>query len=123
MVGDRYRIDWAHMWADVRAFREALAAAQRADDPLPHLQEAVALYRGDFCKEAYFGSTEDVRYELERAYIDADLKLSDALIERDAIEEAHTIVDRALGIDPYSDALARLAIGLDARRVGKGSRP
>jgi DNA-binding SARP family transcriptional activator len=49
------------------------------------------------------------------------LKLADALIERNAIEEAHSIVDRALGIDPYSDALARRAMALDARRVGRAA--
>ena len=106
---------------DVRAFREALAAAQNADDPVPHLKEAVELYQGDYCKDAYFGSTEDLRYKLERAYIDAVLKLSDTLIERGATEEAHAIVDRALAIDPYSDALARRAKGLDARPVGRAA--
>ncbi len=121
VTGDRYRIDWNHMWADVRAFRDALAAAQSADDPVPHLKEAVELYRGDFCKDAYFGSTEDVRYELERAYIDNVLKLTEILIERGAIEEAHPIVDRALVVDPYSDALVRHGIGLDARRVGRAA--
>lgn len=119
--GDRYRIDWNDMWADVRAFRDALAVAQSADDPVPNLKEAVDLYRGDFCKDAYFGFTEDVRYELERAYIDAVLKLTGTLIERGAIDEAHAIVDRALGIDPYSDALARLVIALDARRMGRAA--
>lgn len=73
---------------------------------------------GDFCKDAYFGWTEPVRHELERAYINAALKLADGLIEHGAIEEAYPVDDRALAIDPYSNALARRAIGLDARRFG-----
>lgn len=121
VAGDHYRIDWDHVWADAHAFREALAAAERVDDPVPNLKDAVDLYRGDFCKDAYFSWTEDERYGLERTYVDAVLKLADTLIERDGIEAAHSIVDRALGIDPYSDALARRAMALDARRFGRAA--
>lgn len=49
------------------------------------------------------------------------MKLADSLIESGAVDEAHPIVDRALAVDPYSDALARRAIGLDARRVGRAA--
>ena len=121
VAGDSYRLDLTHLWADAHAFREALAAAEHAEDPVPQLKEAVELYRGDFCKDSYFAWTEDERYRLERAYVDAVLKLADALIDREAVEEAHAILDRALAIDPYSDAVARLAIALDARRIGRAA--
>lgn len=45
----------------------------------------------------------------------------DLLNELDAAEDAHSILDRALAIGPHSDALARIGIPLDERRIGRAA--
>jgi DNA-binding SARP family transcriptional activator len=113
-----YRLDWQNIWADVEAFRRALAAAGPADDLEPHLREAVSLYRGEFCKDAYYSWSEPTRQELERAYLGAVVRLTDRLLQRGALDEAQPILDAALTFNPYVDALVQRAIVLDTRRLG-----
>lgn len=113
-----YRLDWQSVWVDVEAFRRAIARAARSEDPTMSLREAVSLYRGDFCKDAYYSWSEPIGQELERTYLGAVIQLADRLIERGELQEASPIIDAALAFNPYSDALAQRAIFLDVRRLG-----
>jgi hypothetical protein len=66
------------------------------------------------------GREEGFEHLGERAYFDAALKWAGSLLEREAVDESHSIADRTLGMYPYSDALARRAIGSTPGPSGGG---
>lgn len=113
-----YRLDWENLWVDAQVFRQLITRARAAADPAPHLHQAVTLYRGEFCKDAYYSWTEPARQELERLYLDAVIRLADLQCDRGADEEAHSLIDTALNLNPYVDTLVQRAIVLDAQRLG-----
>ena len=120
---DRYRLDPALVgWSDTAAFRERLAAARAAPDPaaaIAALEEARALYRGDYLDDCpFYGDSEYVeeRRTLWRGrYVDVLLALGERYeAQRDAAAAAACYREalQASGDDcpRADDGLARLRL-------------
>jgi DNA-binding SARP family transcriptional activator len=103
-VGDLLRLDKDGVWTDVAAFSRAVEAAASADDPTGDLRRAAELYQGDFCQGAYSWS-EPIREHLRRLFIDAAVRLSDVLTERNELDAAVDVLDRAIAADRYAEHL------------------
>jgi two-component system LytT family response regulator len=73
------------------------------------------LYRGEFCRGAYSWS-ESTREHLRRLFIDSAARLSDILAERNELDAAIDLVDRAIGADKYAEHLYRKAMALESKR-------
>lgn len=113
-VEDLYRLDLSQVWVDIAAFRREIDAARSSTAPEPHLREAIDLYKGDFLGEKYYPWAEQVREDLRDNYDDACARLAHLLEEREDIEGALQLVDRAMEHNPLSEDLCRRAMKLEA---------
>jgi DNA-binding SARP family transcriptional activator len=101
---DRYRLDPSIIaWSDVAAFLERLDAAKRAADPMGRLailEEARALYRGDYLDDCpFYGDSAEV--EAQRDHLRG--RATDLRI---AIGEAYEAVgDRLSAADAFREAI------------------
>ncbi|MDT8306771.1 MAG: BTAD domain-containing putative transcriptional regulator, partial [Anaerolineae bacterium] len=83
------------IWLDVAAFEASVAAAGIAS-----LQEAVALYRGDFLDGFYDEWIIDERYRLESLFLEALTQLMHSHEQAGAHQEALATALRLLASDP-----------------------
>ena len=86
---DRYRLDPSVVaWSDIGEFDRLLADAARGEpsEALRALEQARALYRGDFLDDCPFygdsAQVEDRRTDVRRRYVDVLIELGGALRER-----------------------------------------
>ncbi|HEU5326996.1 MAG TPA: histidine kinase N-terminal 7TM domain-containing protein [Thermomicrobiales bacterium] len=124
---DRYRLDPALIaWSDVAAFSEQLAAARLAADPaaaLAALEEARALYRGDYLDDCpFYGDSEYVeerRTLLRGQFVDLLLALGERYEARDDTPAAAACYREAL--QTTGDDCLRAEAGL--ARLGRVNQP
>jgi DNA-binding SARP family transcriptional activator len=116
---DRYRLSPPLIaWSDVAAFEERLAAARAAAEPaaaLAPLEEARALYRGDYLDDCpFYGDSEHVeerRALLRGQVIDLLLALGERYEARADLAAAAACFRRALQVS--GDDCPRAATGLE----------
>lgn len=100
-------------WFDVEAFESKLAEARRLKTEAPgesvrHLEEAVALYKGDFLEGSPGGEWVLARQdELRRAYEVVLLELGELLLEGARYTEAAEVYRKAIAFDRYSEVAHR----------------
>ncbi|MGN6562817.1 MAG: BTAD domain-containing putative transcriptional regulator, partial [Thermomicrobiales bacterium] len=124
---DRYRLDAALIaWSDVAVFGEQLAAARLAADPaaaLAALEEARALYRGDYLDDCpFYGDSEYVeerRTLLRGQFVDLLLALGERYEARDDTPAAAACYREAL--QTTGEDCPRAETGL--ARLGRASQP
>jgi DNA-binding SARP family transcriptional activator len=110
--------------ADVftNAARAALAAsAAGAPDAERRLEEALALYTGDFLMEEPFAGWADVERERILGLAEALLRrLGDAALERRDVGKASALLARLAEMEPFDSDVHRQLIGLALREGRRG---
>jgi DNA-binding SARP family transcriptional activator len=111
--------DAAALWCDVTAFTEALSACESHDhdargvcgECLPRLNEAVALYRGDFLQGFTLrDSSEFDLWQVQQSeyfrslYASALEKLIQLYAEKNHMQRAISLAQRWLALDPLHEA-------------------
>lgn len=109
---DFYRIDPnAGIWYDVAEFGRLLDTAQRrsVDDAarLAKLQQALALYTGDYLTGMYSDWILERRQALQARYFDALNQVVDILMRRREFERALVACQRGIELDYYREDLHR----------------
>lgn len=115
-VGDHLRIDTHVIGCDLWRFRSALAGAAEAPDDASRratLESAVALWRGDLADGMDPLWIEEHRETLRRDAVDA-LALIATLSENDEPEHALAVLERAITIDRYQEALYQRIMTIQA---------
>ncbi len=119
-ANDRYRLDPAVIaWSDLAEFERLLADAGSADpeESVRQLEQARALYRGDYLDDCPFygdsAEVEDRRTELRRRYVDLLVELGKRYAERGdrvaagaSLRRAQSMADE--GSDEIAEALGRI---------------
>lgn len=109
------------IWVDVDAFEDLLAAAEKAVDPIPLLEEAISLYAGDLLEENLYDEwTQSRRASLRNACDEALIKLGQYQRQRQHYEASITALLRALQSDP-SKELAHRELMLTYTLAGRSS--
>ncbi|MHB8599061.1 MAG: DUF6788 family protein [Ktedonobacteraceae bacterium] len=109
--------DQQYIWVDADAFEQLIAKANASSDSSEKeqlLEEAVALYGGDFLPEEQQADWAIARREmLQRAWMGLLLELTDLRIARGALFNAIEPLDRILMADPANEAaVQRLMVSL-----------
>ncbi len=115
-VDDLYRLDTKSIWIDAFAFEAAIRRARLSSDPLPLLQTACDLYRGEFCESCYYNWATLAQGRLRDLFIRTASKLAAGLEERREWEAALAALDKTISSDPYNERLYRQAMRIEALR-------
>lgn len=115
---DRYRLDLAVIaWSDVHEFERLVAqggTATTREEGLQALEQARALYRGDYLDDCPFygdsAAVEDRRSALRGRYVDLLIELGDRYVERGDRTAAAACFRDARGLS--DEDLPRVAAGL-----------
>src|SRR5579859_6274891 len=103
--------DASAIWSDVDAFEQLSAKAQSTADLVQSeqlLEEAVALYRGDFLREERYSKWTLARREvLQRIWIGLLLDLADRRMLRGAFSSAMDALNHLHAADPANEAVVR----------------
>jgi len=101
-------------WIDVKAFEEQLqvgetaASQQRWDEVIQSLSQAVALYRGDFLKDALYEDWATQRRNgLKEKYCHALAQLAEGYAHKDAFKQAIDCCQKAIALAPGHEGLHR----------------
>lgn len=112
------------LWIDADAFEHLLTLARATEDPGEAeqlLEEAMALYNGEFLPEEIpIAAVLSRRETLRRGWITLLLELADLRIEREAIPAAVEVLDRLLTTDPTNEAAAQRLMALLAQMGRRG---
>lgn len=113
-VGDSsYRLEEGAWWVDAWEFERLVRDAEHSADvaeAVARLREAVALYGGEFCDDAYYPWLEGIRERYRNLFIEACGRLADLLSAAGEHDEALSVLDRAITTDPVCEDLVRRAM-------------
>jgi DNA-binding SARP family transcriptional activator len=117
-VGDgAYRLEEAAWWVDAWEFERLIQKAEDAEDSadaITGFRDAVALYRGEFCDDAYYPWLEPVRARFRSLFVEACGRLAYLLSSAGEHDQALAVLDRAIRADPVCEDLVRRAIAVEA---------
>jgi DNA-binding SARP family transcriptional activator len=111
VFGDRSSI-WlgpdVDLWMDAVAFERKVTEAWRSPTPLPLLEEASAMYAGDYLPDdLYEDWATDRREALKRTWIELQFGLAQALEARSDLNAALQPLERLLRADPCDERAAQ----------------
>lgn len=118
LIYENYRLNPKYWWTDVSAFLSLIDRADRAGDAresMNLLSEAVGLYRGPFCDDCYFDWLEPFRDRHRVMAVRASAKLANLMMEFGDADQALSVLDEAIKIDPVNEDLYRRAIAIEGR--------
>lgn len=117
-VGDSsYRLEEGAWWVDAWEFERLVRDAERSADvveAVTGLRDAVALYGGEFCDDAYYPWLESIRERFRNVFTEACGRLADLLSAAGEHDEALSVLDRAITTDPVCEDLVRRAMAIEA---------
>jgi DNA-binding SARP family transcriptional activator len=119
-----YRLDEGAWWVDVWEFERLIRQAERSDDAdeaVTKFRDAVALYRGEFCDDAYYPWLEGIRERLRNLFVEACGRLAYLLSTAEEHDQALSVLDRAIQTDPVCEDLVRRAIAVEAALGRRGA--
>lgn len=106
----------AELWTDASIFEQKVAEASRSADPLPLLEEASALYAGDYLPDdLYEDWAADRRDGLRRTWAELQFGLARACETRGDVNAAQQPLERLLRADPCDERAAQELMKLLAR--------
>jgi DNA-binding SARP family transcriptional activator len=123
-----YRLEGGAWWVDAWEFERLIREAERSEDAVEavnRFREATALYRGEFCDDAYYPWLEGTRERLRSLFVEACARLAYLLSAAQEHDEALAVLDRAIKNDPVCEDLVRRAMAVEAalgRRAAALSR-
>lgn len=104
--GGLYRFNWqGDCWLDVEAFERLLAMT--GPEEVTWLEEAVALYQGDYLEGIYEDWCAVERERLRERYLSALERLARLHIDRRDLQRAIDLYQRLLAQDPYREVIHR----------------
>lgn len=119
-----YRLEQGAWWVDAWEFESLIVDAERCDDAVQaatQFRDALALYRGEFCDDAYYPWAESTRERCRHLFIEACARLAFLLSEAGEHSEALAVLDRAIGADPVCEDLVRRAMAAEASLGGRAA--
>lgn len=116
-VGERYRVEPSifdcDLWRLEAALREAKLAS--GSDAAAPLERAAKECCGDLLDGAYYEWAEAPREDIRRRVLDAMVRSADLRQESGDDEGALTILEEAVGLDPYGEETYRRLIAVQLR--------
>ncbi|MDP9300836.1 MAG: LysM peptidoglycan-binding domain-containing protein [Actinomycetota bacterium] len=112
-----YRLEQGAWWVDAWEFGSLVADAERCDDAdkaMAGFRDALALYRGEFCDDAYYPWLEGVRERFRNVFVEASARFAYLLSDADEHDEALVVLGRAISADPVCEDLVRRAMAVEA---------
>jgi DNA-binding SARP family transcriptional activator len=104
------------LWVDADAFEHTVEQAWRSTDPLPLLEQASALYAGDYLPEDLYEDWATERREaLKRNWTELQFGLAQAYETRADVHAAAHPLERLLSADPCDERAAQELMRLLAR--------
>jgi DNA-binding SARP family transcriptional activator len=119
-----YRLDEGAWWVDAWEFERRIREAERSDDAtetITKFRDAVALYRGEFCDDAYYPWLEGIRERFRNLFVEASGRLAYLLSTAQEHDQALSVLDRAIQTDPVCEDLVRRAIAVEAALGRRGA--
>jgi DNA-binding SARP family transcriptional activator len=117
-VGDSsYRLEGDAWWVDAWEFERLIREAERSEDAVEAVnkfRDATALYRSEFCDDAYYPWLEGIRERFRNLFVEASARLAFLLSAAEEHDEALSVLDRAIKTDPVCEDLVRRAMGVEA---------
>ncbi len=111
----RHRQGWyaveVPVQTDVDEFHDLLARAERTQDPAERkklLEEALALYRGDYLEDIYSLWPEDRRRELRELRFEALKELATLYYDEGKYPQTIALCRQAINFDPYRESFHRM---------------
>lgn len=117
--GETYRLEQGAWFIDAKEMESCIREATHCPDPdraEEMLRRAIEMYRGEFCADCYYSWLEPVRERYRVLFLRGLALLADCLEAKGEHEEALTVVDRAITIDPLSEDLWRRAMKIEMAR-------
>jgi DNA-binding SARP family transcriptional activator len=112
-----YRLEHGTWWIDAWEFERLIVDAERcdaADQAIAGFRDALALYRGEFCDDAYYPWLEGVRERFRNVFVEASARFADLLSTLEEHDEALAVLNRAINADPVCEDLVRRAMAIEA---------
>jgi DNA-binding SARP family transcriptional activator len=112
-----YRLDESAWWVDAWEYERLIREAERskdADVAVIKFRDAVALYRGEFCDDAYYPWLDGVRERFRNLFVEACGRLAYLLSTAQEHDQALSVLERAIETDPVCEDLVRRAIAVEA---------
>ncbi len=97
-------------WYDVEVFQKLVEEARHsesAEEQASIYLEAIELYGGDYLEEFYSDWQYFQREELQRQYFDALTHVADYYRENGRAEEALSLYEKIVAVDPYQEEIHR----------------
>ena len=119
-----YRLDESAWGVDAWEFERLIREAERSDDAdeaVTKFRDAVALYRGEFCDDAYYPWLEGIRERFRNLFVEACGRLAYLLSNAEEHDQALSVLDRAIQTDPVCEDLVRRAIAVEAALGRRGA--
>jgi DNA-binding SARP family transcriptional activator len=116
-VGDSYRLQEDAWWVDAWEFERLIREPERTEDvaqAVTKLRDAIALYQGEFCDDAYYAWLEGVQERFRNLFTEASGRLAALLQRADHHDEALSVLNRAIEADPICEDLVRRAMAIEA---------
>ena len=105
------------LWADADAFERVLARAREATEPLPILEEADALYGGDYLPDDLYEDWAAQRRDaLRREWVELQRALAEECERRGELAPAAAALRRLFEADPCNERAAGELMRVLARR-------
>ena len=118
LIYENYRLNPNFWWTDVSSFLSLLDQSDRSLDSsstVTLLSDALSIYRGPFCDDCYFDWLEPHRERFRAMAVGVSAKLAHLLLESGDADQALSVLDEAIKIDPVNEDLYRRTISIEGQ--------